>query len=232
MRQLRYEYYRIFKSLSTIIVSFLFIVAVMALAFFEKNVSMTDSLGAHNYLNILGAAGFALILPSIIVAQAITNEFKDNAIITTLILFPQRLKTVFVKWLAAISVVLLLMVVASLAIIALAVIKDHAGYSISVVLVELGRTFLAAVAVYTMVFAFGLIVKQTAIAVVVPTVLIGLVEGLLSMTLKVKSNYLLSESLQTFSTANSGEWKYLLVYCVYVALFICIGLFLFKKRDF
>ncbi len=208
----------------------LYVIIVLAFAMLKDSVALDNTSSIQSYLQVL--SGFVLILPAIIVAQTISHEFKDNAIRTTLILFPKRLNTLLTKLLSGTIVSLSIVLAAAVIIVLLAVIKGGGGVDAGLIASLLGRQLIGVVAILSMVFALALIFKQTIIAVLLPTIILGIFEGILALSLKIESNYLVTTSLKTFTDATSGNWLYLGTYLVYLAIFFTIGLVLFRNKDF
>ena len=230
MRQLKYELYRIRKSRSTAIAAFLYIAIVISLTLLKGNVSLDNASNIYEYLTVL--SGAVLILPAIIVAQTISSEFKDNAIRTTLTLFPKRINTIFIKLLSGIMASLIVVLVAAAIILALAILKSEVDKDTGMIAPMLGRTLIGIVAILGMVFAFALLLKQTILAVLMPIMLIGVFEGIIGLTLKFKSDFLMTSSLHIFTNATNGNWQYLGVYILYFVIILIPGLVLFKNKDF
>lgn len=231
MRQhIKYELFRMRTTRSSWIIFVLMYAGAILFALTNDTTGISSAESVRNYLSPI--IGTLLILPSILVAQSVTHEFSNNAIRTSLVLFPRRKAYLFIKWLVATGVSLILVYIAARGMASLAYFTNGVTIDSTVLLQQIGRIMLVALATFTLVFAFALIFQQTFLAVAVPVFILGLAEGLLGFGLKIDPTFLPNTALGTFSSLSTGGWIYLATFLGYTTVALGIGIYRFCKEDF
>lgn len=229
-QQIRYEISRIRTTRSTLIIFVLTFVLAVAYGLTRDAASLT--MGEEIRAFLTPVAGTMLILPSILVAQTITHEYSDNAHRTSMILFPKRLKYLTIKWLAGTMIGLTLVFLAIVTMISLHYLTTGVSADNVALLQQTARILLQSLATFSFVFAFAVILKQTFLAVIAPTLILGIFEGLVGLGLKIEPTFLPDSALSTFSEASSGNWQYLIIYVLYVSVAVLASFYFFRKKDF